>query len=167
MPELDEIWSRLLAEAKAGADRSGKTALSDFLRLRSNNDAIRVAGVSWLIDMSIEHAAELSRLNPALTIERIEPHQFKHGNGTMTGSQLVIRLGVRCITVEAGWTRMPGDGIMRGGALAIANFKHFGMTRLNASLKLVHNDPMPVWLDPHNDPIDSLWVRDHILCVTD
>jgi hypothetical protein len=55
----------------------------------------------------------------------------------MVGTQLTLRRGVRALTIESGWPRAPGDGIVRGNALACANIKHLGRSRNNAELILV------------------------------
>ena len=53
-------------------------------------------------------------------MENENPHNFRLRGANLVGSLLRVRQGVRCLTVEAGWTRTPNDGFMRGGALAIA-----------------------------------------------
>lgn len=166
MTELDAIWSQLLTAAAANADGGDRESIARFLRLRSNNDAIRTAGVNWLLDSAIEIAADLSRNFPHLRIERVEPHRFERGTSTMAGSLLVITLGVRCINIEAGWTRAPGDGVMRRGALAAANVKHFGRPRSDAELRLMPSDTAPVWLDAGDTRIDLAWIVAHLSQLT-
>jgi hypothetical protein len=146
MTELDQVWSQMLGEATENAAASGRHDLADFLRLKATNNAIRSAGVKWLFDAFIELAGEAVRTNAAVTIEREEPHSFAYGNSNMVGSQLLIRYGVRCLTVEAGWTRAPRDGVMRGGALAFARVSHFGIPRAAEEFRLVHGEQLPVWL---------------------
>ena len=46
---------------------------------------------------------------------------------------------------EAGWTRTPADGIMRGGVLAAGRISHFGMSRSNADLSLAYQGEVPLW----------------------
>ena len=62
-----------------------------------------------------------------------------------------MRQGVRCLTIEAGWTRTPNDGFMRGGSLAAARITHFGMAKHNAELLLVQSNGAPLWTEAKND----------------
>src|SRR3954466_4825655 len=143
MTELDQVWSRMLGDAIEDASATGREAVADYLRLKATNNAIRSAGVKWLFDVFITFAGEAVRKNAGLTMEREEPHSFALGSSTMVGSRLLIRHGVRCLEVEAGWTRTPRDGVMRGGALALARVSHFGMPRSGEELRLVHGDTLP------------------------
>ena len=145
MTELDQIWSQMLAQATVKARESGRRDVAAYLQLKSTNDAIRTTGVGWLFDTVIEIAAEKNRQNSPLTIERTDSHRFEHGSSTLVGTAVHIRQGVRCLTVEAGWTRTPSDGIMRGGALAFARLSHFGMPKSGAELMLVGDKPTPRW----------------------
>mgnify|MGYP000243953186 CR=1 FL=1 len=145
MTELDQFWSRMIESTAQRAQSLGQHDIVDYLRLRAANDAIRSAGITWLFDSVIEIAAEIGRPRPAVTIDRAEPHTFTRGNSSMVGSLLNIRRGVRCLSVEAGWTRTPSDGIMRGGVLAAARLRHFGMSRENADLSLVYANGLPIW----------------------
>jgi hypothetical protein len=161
MTELEEVWAEMLDTAAEKATGLGRHEIAEYLRLKTTNDAIRAAGVKWLFDTLIEIAAEAQRHHPMLTIERDEPHRFARGNSRMVGSLLSISHGVRCLTVEAGWTRTPGDGVMRGAALACARITHFGLPRHAAEIKLVHGDELPVWLAEDGGVIDSSELKRH------
>ena len=63
----------------------------------------------------------------------------------MAGTRLKLQQGVRCLTIEAGWTRTPTDGFMRGGTMAAARIKHLGMPRETAELGLKLNGEVPYW----------------------
>jgi hypothetical protein len=145
MTELDQIWSQMLESAAVKALDSGRDDLVEYLRLKAANDAIRVAGVTWLFDALIEIASETTRRGQAVSIDRKEPHNHRRGTSNMVGSLVQIRLGVRCLMLEAGWTRTPADGIMRGGVLAAARISHFGMARNNADLSLAYAGDLPIW----------------------
>lgn len=145
MTELDQFWSEMIERAAAAAQNSGRSDLVEYLRLKAANDAIRSEGVKWLFDSIIEIAARASREITTVNIERKEPHSFARGNSNMVGSQINIRHGVRCLTVEAGWTRTPLDGIMRGNSLAAARIVHFGLHRSNAELTLAYSGELPLW----------------------
>ncbi|MBK7932386.1 MAG: hypothetical protein IPK01_02595 [Acidobacteria bacterium] len=167
MVELDEIWSQMLAAAAANASDAGRSDVADFLRLKASNDAIRSTGVKWLFDTVIEIAANANRGSTSLTIERDDPHNFAHGNSNLVGTRVMVRHGVRCLSVEAGWTRTPADGIMRGGALAFARVSHFGMPKKTTELKLVAEEPAPKWRNAEtSDHIDSAELRRHLEILT-
>lgn len=155
MTELDSLWSEMLGEAAAKAIDSGQRDIADYLRLKATNDAIRSIGVGWLVDTILEIAGQNVRHHAAITIERVDPHNFAHGNSNMVGSLLRLSYGVRCLTVEAGWTRTPRDGIMKNNALAMARITHFGLPDKGAELRLVHDDKLPKWLDKRNSQIES------------
>ena len=145
MNELDEIWSKMLSQALENARVSGRHDVADYLNLKATNDAIRQASVKWLFDTLIEIAGNVNRSNTAVSIERTEIHNFAHRGANIVGSMIRLRLGVRCLTVEAGWTRTPTDGFMRGGALAFAKISHLGMPNVNAEIALTVSGETPVW----------------------
>ena len=152
MTELDQFWSEMIDRAAANARNSGNGDIVDYLRLRAANDAIRAEGVKWLFDSAIEIAANITRIGPSLNIERAEPHSFTRGVSNMVGSKLSVQHGVRCLTIEAGWTRTPSDGVMRGGILAAARLVHFGISRSNADLSLLYAGELPIW---HFDDLEG------------
>jgi hypothetical protein len=145
MNELDEAWPELIDDAIARARATGRHDVADFLALKNSNDMIRAAAIKWLFDSMIEIASKAQADLPMLKIEREEPYTFSKREASLTGSKLELRLGVRCLTIEAGWTRKPGDGFMREGALAVAKISHFGMQRENVELKLLKGDAAPEW----------------------
>ena len=162
MTELDQVWSQMLGEAAAKAIASGQRDIADYLRLKAANDAVRTAGVSWLIDTVVEMAGHVARDHNTISIEREDPHNFAHGNSNMVGTILTVRYGVRCLTVEAGWTRTPSDGIMRNGALAFARLTHFGLPKLSAELRLIHGEALPKWIDKSEAVIDVDALKRHL-----
>ncbi len=145
MTELDSIWFKMLDNATSSAGGSDREEVASYLRLRATNDQIRRAGVDWLFSSAIEAAGRAMRDHKAITIERFDPHSFAHGNSRMVGSKIEVRLGVRCLMIEAGWARTPSDGIMRTGALAFARISHFGLPAFGTEIRLIHSDPLPVW----------------------
>jgi len=161
MTELDKIWSQMLAKATENAAASGRDDVADYLRLKATNDQIRERCVGWLLDTAIAIAADLQRDRIGLTIERIDPHRFDLGHSQMAGTMLQIRLGVRCLSIEAGWARTPSDGFMRNRALACARISHFGFPRSNAELSLVHHDSLPKWITEDGTQVDSAELQRH------
>jgi hypothetical protein len=163
MSELDQLWSQMLDEAMAAARDSGRHDVADYLDLKARNDALRNAGVRWLFESLIGIAGEATPQLAAITIDREEPHNFPHRGANIAGSLLIFRLGVRCLTVEAGWTRTPADGFMRGGALAVAKISHFGIAKMNAELHLKPAESGPGWVAYYPDgaliPADESFLR--------
>lgn len=162
MTELEQVWSQMLADAGDKAHEEGRQHVVDYLRLRATNDAIRARGVAWLIDAFIGIAIDRQRERSNITIERFEPHEFAHGNSTMLGTQLLVRHGVRCLTLEAGWARIPSHGIMPKAALAIARITHFGLPNAGANIRLIHNgDELPRWIDDRQNVVDMAVITGH------
>jgi len=155
MNELDEAWSQMLAGAIENAKASGRGDVADFLALKQSNDALRQTAVDWLFNSFIEIASEANRRNSLVVIEREEPHEFPFNNANMAGSLVRIRFGVRSMIVEAGWTRLPSHGFMRGGALAAARIKHFGMPKADVELVLVREEETPAWNHVNGGRFDS------------
>jgi len=145
MNELDKNWAQRINEATAKAQAAGQSDVAEYLRLKATNDSIRAAGVKWLFDSMFEIASNLNRNNLQISsqissqiiIENESSHRFRSGNAALSGSLARFRQGVRCLSVEAGWTRTPNDGFMRGNVLARARIIHFGIARHNAELVLV------------------------------
>jgi hypothetical protein len=161
MAELDQVWSQMLAQAESGATAAGRRDIADYLRLRATNDAIRRAGVGWLLDTFIEIATTPRGLAIQPAVDREEPHRFERGSSHMVGTRLNIRHGVRCLSIEAGWARTPSDGIMARGSLAFARITHFGMPRSAAEIRLVHRDTLPAWITDDGSVIDSAELERH------
>jgi len=152
MTELDEAWEIALAQATQRAHGAGRADIARYLDLRRRNDLLRSAATDWLIDGLFALAADANRKGAAIQIERHEDHRFTRGAATMVGTQLTLRRGVRALTIESGWPRKPGDGIVRGNALACANIKHLGRVRNNAELILVSSPKgSPQWFVLNGD----------------
>ena len=171
MNELDEIWQQMIREATARAKTAGRSDVADYLALKANNDAIRAAGCKWLFDAFLELSDEANRQGIRLEIENENPHRFAIGHSTMVGSLLRFRFGVRSLTVEAGWTRTPADGFMRGGSLAHARISHFGISPANAELLLLRDgENRPHWYSLEKDgrriPFASNNLRRHFVIFT-
>lgn len=147
MSEFEEEWARALAEAERRARASGRGDVSDYLTLRQTNDFARKLGADWLFATFMEHAGLVNRTGASIRTERREEHRFHIGNSTMVGALLTLSLGVRSLMVEAGWPRAPRDGIVRGGGLASARIRHFGLRTADEELLLVYaEDRSPHWL---------------------
>lgn len=135
----------MLAEASRRARDADRHDVADYLDLKASNDLVRRTSVGWLLDTLIQHAASANRQNTAVAIERTEPHNFPHRGANIAGVRVTFRYGVRCLTVEAGWTRTPADGFMRGGMLALARFRHFGLPKAAMDAGLYRSGELPAW----------------------
>jgi len=162
MNELDEVWANKLNEALIKARTTGRGDVAEYLTLKVTNDTIRAESVKWLFDSMLEIASNANRNHAQITIENENPHRFAVGNATMIGSLLRFRQGVRCLTLEAGWTRTPTDGFMRGGALAAARISHFGIGKANADLVLVRNGDLPQWFAVDQNSRKSSFSFEHL-----
>jgi len=143
--ELDDVWEQMLAESGSSSVVPDRSVLVDFIALKAANDEIRRRAVEWLIAAFMELAAQVNRRNIAVEVESLEPHNFVAYGANMVGPKVNFRYGLRCLTIEAGWTRVPKDGFMRGGALAVAQIRHFGLKRHGADLALLKNGDLPEW----------------------
>jgi hypothetical protein len=145
--DFDAEYEARLAEAQRRAGGQGRNDVVDYLSVRAANDRLREAGVEWLMEVFAALAGAANRAGASVTSSRTEAARFRVGNSTMVGPQLTLRLGVRALTVEAGWPRAPRDGIVRGGGLACARVSHFGNTKAGEELLLVQKgDADARWL---------------------
>lgn len=149
--ELDQAWAAALAEAESRARQSGRKDVASYLALRTSNDLLRKTGIEWLFSTIETIAAQANRHGASIQISRHDNHRFRTGNSTMVGKLLVLRFGVRELSVEAGWPRTPSDGIVRGGGLAAANIKHMGIKAASEVLRLVQSPGgPPSWVVAEN-----------------
>ena len=170
MSELEAEWARRLAEAEERARASGRSDVADYLALRSLNDMARNTGTEWLFATFTAHAGEANRAGAGIGLAHTDAHRFRVGNSTMVGRRLALSAGVRVLTIEAGWPRTPGDGIVRGGGLAAAHISHFGDPRAGDELLLVQSaeDGSPRWLvldatgSQPAAPLEEARVRQHV-----
>lgn len=170
MSELEAEWARRLAEAEGRARTSGRSDVADYLALRALNDEARGVGIEWLLATFTAHAGEANREGNSIVLTHTDAHRFRVGNSTMVGRRLTLGVGVRLLTVEAGWPRTPRDGIVRGGGLATARIYHFGKRRDDDELLLVQSttDAPPRWLvldaagGTRPTPLEEARVRRHV-----
>ena len=169
LSELEAEWARRLAEAERRAHASGRGDVAEYLALRALNDMARNTGIEWLLATFTAHAGEANRTTAGAAIElkHTDPHRFRVGASTMVGRRLTLGAGVRVLTVEAGWPRTPGDGIVRGGGLAAARVSHFGDRRADDELLLVQSPgDAPRWfvLDAvgTRSPLEEARVQLHV-----
>ena len=163
MNELDEHWAEMLNAAMQKAAAGGRSDVADYLRLRAENDLVREAGVEWLFESMISIAMTREHTDAGVTAERMHPHNFAYGSSNIAGSLLTLRHGVRCLMLEAGWTRTPADGFMRGGALAIGRLLHFGMPKSNSDIMLVRGGAGVAWTETPVSGTGGVFDSDRLL----
>lgn len=156
----------MMQQAILKAQNSGRADVAEYLSLKAGNDQIRSASCRWLFDSFIELSDEANRKGIRLRVENQNPHSFSVGHATMVGSLISFHYGLRNITAEAGWTRTPQDGFIRGGGLACARITHFGMSKFNTELLLVRSaENVPQWFSVSKEGkrnlISSNSLREH------
>ncbi len=162
MSELDEAWALALAEAEGRARAAGRGDLAEYLTLRNANDLKRKIGKAWLLETFSDLASEANAAGAAIDISRQDSHRFLVGNATMVGSSLSLRKGVRTLLVETGWPRIPRDGFIRGGGLALAGIRHLGVKCANQELRLLlAPSGAPRWVvEKNRDQISEIHEND-------
>lgn len=146
MSELDEAWAAALSEAEQKARLAGRRDVAEYLSLKNSNDLLRKAGIDWLLNSFTTQAGEANRLGSSIQIVKEREHRFQVGNSTMVGTLIRLSSGVRQLHIEAGWPRVPRDGIVRGGGLACANIRHLGLRDVSEELRLnKSNAGAPMW----------------------
>ncbi len=155
MTELDQFWANEIASALEKARAAGRGDVAGYLHLRASNDFLRSIAVKWLMKSFVDIGDEFLLRGRNISLETTTSHRFAVGHSTMVGSRLSFRHGVRALTIEAGWTRTPEDGFIRGGGLACARITHFGFARATRELLLVKINEKPVWVLQENENIRS------------
>lgn len=145
MSGLDEILREDIKTTIEQARENNRFSIAEYLTLRESNDAIREESVRWLFETVLELVFAFNRHGAGIKLTQTEKHSFKLGSSNMRGSLVKLEKGVRCLAVEAGWTRTPSDGFMRGGALACARISHFGLPKMTEELVLLKYEDAPQW----------------------
>jgi hypothetical protein len=146
MSELDEAWAAALSEAERRARLAGRNEVAEYLSLKNSNDLLRKAGIDWLVAGFTVLAGDANRAGASIQILKDDAHRFRTGSSMMVGPLLTLTQGVRRLYVEAGWPRVPGDGVVRGGGLACANIRHMGIRAANEELLLTKSAKgSPAW----------------------
>ncbi|HET7114219.1 MAG TPA: hypothetical protein VFI57_11270 [Pyrinomonadaceae bacterium] len=170
MSELDEAWAAALSEAEQKARLAGRKDVAEYLSLKNSNDLLRKAGIQWLIESFTIAAGEANRAGASIKIARTEGHRFSNGTSTMVGHLLTLTNGVRTLFVEAGWPRVPRDGIVHGGGLACANIRHMGIRSASEELVLARtNSGAPGWksLNKKRPHLHASDIHHHIAILLD
>lgn len=145
MSQLDEVWEQDLNSVIEHAKETNRLDIADYLSLRVSNDKVRTESIKWLFNTVHEIVFAFNDHGANIEIEEKEKHRFKFGYTNLSGSLIKLRKGIRCLTIEAGWTQNPSDGFMRGGSLACANITHFGFSKMNEELVLLRFEDKLQW----------------------
>ncbi len=145
MNELDEVWRQDINLAIERAKTANRFSIADYLSLKNSNNAIRKESVDWLINAARDIVFKFNEHAAKIELTQREKHTFKFGKSNLRGQLLKLQQGVRCLEIEAGWTRTPSDGFMRGGALACARIRHFGYSKMDEDLVLLKYEDKPQW----------------------
>lgn len=145
MNDFDAEYEKRLTEARdAGGNNSarvrGRNDVLDYLDLRATNDVLRADGLQWLLETFMAFAGEANRAGAGLNLARTDAHRFRVGHSTMVGARLTFNVGIRHLSIEAGWPRTPRDGIVRGNGLASAQVSHFGDAAAGEEMLLVASE---------------------------
>jgi hypothetical protein len=163
MSELDEAWAAALSEAERRARLAGRADVAEYLSLKNSNDLLRTAGIDWLLTEFTTLAGDANRAGASIQISKQQGHRFKIGTSTMVGHLLTFTNGVRTLYVEAGWPRVPRDGVVRGGGLACANIRHLGIRAANEELLLMKSAKgNPAWRSHKHPSVHQSHLRHHL-----
>ena len=144
--EIEQDLDEQFAEAERRARAEGRGDAAPYFALRATNDALRERGLQILNDAFTSLAARANRSGAGISLTTTDPHRFRVGNSTMVGTRVVLARGVRSLTIEAGWPRVPRDGVVRGGGLACARVSHFGGGAGEDLLLVLDAGGDPYWL---------------------
>ena len=170
MSELEEAWAAALSEAEQKARLAGRRDIAEYLSLKNSNDLLRKAGVDWLMESFTIAAGEANRAGASIQISTSQGHRFKVGTSTMVGQLVTLSYGVRTLFIEAGWPRVPRDGIVHGGGLACANIRHLGLRAASEELLLAKtNNGTPNWKSKtkHRPHLKQSDIHHHISVLLD
>lgn len=145
MHDFDDLWQDLMESETPLPGSLAPGLMNEYLDLKNNNDAIRNKESARFVSLFTKVVSEANRRGLKIITEKVEPHRFPMLDAIMAGFLLRFRHGLRCLEIETGWTKTPGDGFMRGNALVCAKISHFGRARENQELALIREEGAPRW----------------------
>ena len=170
--ELDETWAAALADAEARARAAGRVDISEYLALRQSNDLLRRTACDWLLATFQNVAGEMNRAGASLQISNDDNYHFTVGSAGLVGKLLKLENGIRQLLVEVGWPRVPADGFIRGGGIAVGRLRHIGIKSASEQIRLVTSpEGSPRWIVENNrEPVEEIReanIRQHIAVLLD
>lgn len=152
--EADERFLQAMLEDEKFRELfAGRGIVGEYIKLRERNDEIRETAVAILLSAVHVLVSEARGNGVDVGVEQFDECRFEVKPMKLSGPALRVRQGVRCLTVEAGWTRLPSDGVMHGGALALARISHFGLPEYTTELHLLVYEERPRWFTIGRDGI--------------
>jgi hypothetical protein len=169
--DLDETWANELRDAEARARAAGRADISEYLALRRSNDALRQTACNWLLETFRNVAGEMNRAGASLQISNDDNYRFTVGAASLSGRLLKLENGIRQLLVEVGWPRLPRDGFIRGGGIALGRLRHLGIKAASDEIRLVTSpEGSPRWLVENktaDSEIREANIRQHIAVLLD
>lgn len=169
--DLDETWANELRDAETRARAAGRADISEYLALRRSNDALRQTACNWLLENFRNVAGEMNRAGASLQISNDDNHKFSVGSTALSGRLLKLENGIRQLLVEVGWPRVPRDGFIRGGGIALGRLRHIGIKSASDQIRLVISpEGSPRWIveDKSADSqIREANIRHHVTILLD
>lgn len=156
--DFEQWWLELLEKARYKALEDRNPFLAEYFELKARNDKIRLSASKDLLKIFLDEAESIQEAS--LSIDIKPWHRFQMYQAVLTGFCLIISFGIRQLTVEIGWTRLPKDGFMRGNALAYCRIAHRGRDK-RQELFLIDRDS-PKWvLAEDGKEFDVSFIRHH------
>lgn len=146
MTTSEEFWLKLLDEQIALGNVSADGVFQDYLTVRGVNNEMRGNATEWLFKSFEYTALRLTSDGFALSPDCAELSSFSFSGATLSGPSIAFPFGVRKLTCEVGSIKAPGDGIIKGGGIAIARISHFGMPEKEQFLRLVIGEETARWV---------------------
>ncbi|MEO7971183.1 MAG: hypothetical protein ABI698_07785 [bacterium] len=169
--DLDQTWANELRDAETRARAAGRADISEYLALRRSNDALRQTACNWLLETFRNLAGEMNRAGASLQISTDDNYRFTVGNAALTGKLLKLENGIRQLLVEVGWPRVPRDGFIRGGGIALGRLRHIGIKSASDQIRLVTSpEGSPRWIVENKSAhaeIREAHIRGHIAVLLD
>jgi hypothetical protein len=154
MTTSEHFWSKLLDDEIARGNVSAEGVFQDYLSVRGANNEIRNDAAEWLFESFVAFSNRLSSDGFQISVERNTDTRFAFHWATLSGSSIIVSNGLRKLSCEVGSIKAPGDGIIKGGGIAIARLSHFGIPEKDQILRLLVGEEKARWVVDGNRPRD-------------
>lgn len=145
------VFTQDLDRAIARSKESGRFELSDYLELKANNDRIREEARKWIFETIEEIVFEFNKHGAKIKIETLYKKSIKYGYSSLTGNRMELKQGLRCFSIEVGWTQSIEDGVMKSSSLAFGRLSHFGFRKETEEIELHKFEGKPRWFSIGED----------------
>jgi len=162
MNSFEEKWLEMINSARLMAAEQGNETLRDFFELKASNEKIRMDASKALLEHFFRAIGIKVKEGFKLEVQTYGGYRFQMRHAQLTGFRVNVLFGLRRLSIEIGWTRLPKDGFMRQGALAYCRITHFGRPEYNSELLLL-NPQNPKWFtEKSNSPFGITDVMSHL-----